>query len=80
AKGVAKETAEQVVRDKFSRINEMELAFKLLQSRRQRFTRENSVDRRQKIYNFLRYRGFSHDDIMRAAGKFLEDIVADPAD
>jgi regulatory protein len=80
AKGVAKETAEQVVSDKFAGIDEMELAFKLLQSRRQRFTRQNSIDRRQKIYNFLRYRGFSHDDVMRAAGKFLEDIAVDAAE
>jgi regulatory protein len=80
AKGVAKETAEQVVKGKFVGVNEMELAFQLLQSRRQRFARENSVDRRRKIYNFLRYRGFSHDVVMRAAGKFLEDFVADPAD
>lgn len=80
AKGVAKETAERVVGEKFAGINEIELAFKLLQSRRQRFTGEKSIDRRRKIYNFLRYRGFSHDDVMRAAGKFLEDIVADSAD
>ena len=80
AKGVAKETAEQVVREKFAGINEMELAFELLQSRRQRFTQENSVDRRRKMYNFLRYRGFSHDDVMRAAGRFLEDMTADTAD
>jgi regulatory protein len=80
AKGVAKETAEQVVREKFAGINEVELAFKLLQSHRQRFIRENSVDRRRKIYNYLRYRGFSHDVVMRATGEFLEDIAADPAD
>jgi len=80
AKGVAKDAADQVVREKYAGIDETDLAYRLLDSRRERFARENSVDRKRKICNFLRYRGFSHDVILRAAGRFLEDLVANAAE
>jgi regulatory protein len=73
SKGVDGHTAEEIVREKLDGTDESERAFKLLIERRQRLVRENWVDTKRKIHNFLRYRGFDLDDIRRAAERFRRE-------
>ncbi|MBU1318434.1 MAG: recombination regulator RecX [candidate division Zixibacteria bacterium] len=77
SKGVDKETAEAVVREKLDGTDEAELAFKLLLGRRQRLMQENWVDTQRKIHNFLRYRGFNSDVILRVAERFEREERGD---
>jgi len=77
SKGVDRETAQAVVREKLDGTDETELAFRLLINRRQRLIRENWVDTQRKIYNFLRYRGFNSDVILRAAKRFEREERGD---
>jgi len=80
SKGVEQHMAEEVVREKLDGTDESERAFKLLTDRKQRFVKENWVDTKRKIHNFLRYRGFSPDDIRRAAERFRREECGDEFD
>jgi regulatory protein len=74
SKGVDKGLAERVVEEKLDGTDEAETAFQLLENRRERFIRENSIDTKRKIYDYLRYRGYAMDDILRAADRFLRQL------
>lgn len=80
AKGVDKSMAERVVDEKLDGTDETEMAFQLLENRRERFIRENSIDTKRKIYDYLRYRGFAMDAILRAADRFLRQLEEETAD
>ncbi len=77
AKGVSEDIAREVVAERFAGVDEAELAFELVAASRSRFERENSVDRKRKICNFLRYRGFDADVILHATDRFLEELDVD---
>ena len=74
AKGVPEDLARRVVGDKFLGVDETDLAYKPLRAFGGRFLRENSVDRKRKMYNFLQYRGFCAGDILRAVDRFLGEL------
>jgi regulatory protein len=80
AKGIPEDMARDIVRERFAGIDEAELAFELIDNRKERFAGENSVDTKRKICNFLRYRGFGADDILFAAGKFLRQVDVEAAE
>ena len=80
AKGVPEDITKEVVEQAFSDIDEAELAYRLAESRRERFARENSVDRKRKICNYLRYRGFNPGDILNAADRLLRDMDREAAE
>lgn len=80
AKGVPEDIARQVVGEAFSDSDEEDIAYQLADRHRQRFSRENSVDRKRKICNFLRYRGFSPDAILSAVDRLLADMDRETAE
>lgn len=79
AKGVERSVAHGVVREKFSETDESEVALRLLEANAARFSRENSVDTKRRICNFLRNRGFGSDSILNALKAFLKaaDVASD---
>ncbi len=77
AKGVSRSVIAHVLDEKLSGTDETNLAFELLERRPSRFLRDNSVDTKRKINNFLRYRGFSSETIMGASARFLREFCPD---
>ncbi len=77
AKGVSKSVISRALDKKLSGTDETNLAFELLERRPSRFIRDNSVDTRRKIYNFLRYRGFGNETIMGATARFIREFCPD---
>ena len=74
SKGVDREISKAVVDKALEETSEDELALKLLHKNRNRLIRQNSVDLRHRIYNFLSYRGFGYQAIHAAADRFIKNI------
>lgn len=74
-KGVDRDIATQAVQISISPEDEAEAAYKALQSRKNRYRGTETLEIKQKIYNFLSYRGFSSDAVQAAWERFLSDAT-----
>jgi len=69
-KGLATDTAEIALKDGYSPSEEKEIALKMLDKKKNTFTREKDPYKRKgKIYRYLYSRGFSPDAIAKAVGR-----------
>lgn len=73
-KGIDRELAARVVDENLPPEDEAEVAYQLLQRRKNRFTGEERLDMKRKVVNFLRYRGFSGATLIDAGNRFLEEM------
>jgi regulatory protein len=73
-KGIDRELAARVVDENLPSEDEAEVAYQLLQRRKNRFAGEERLDMKRKVVNFLRYRGFSGTALIDAGNRFLEEM------
>jgi len=76
-KGISKDTIEQVIDKSLPAENEIKVASELLIRHQRRFLGKEKLEIKRKIYNFLRYRGFSGSTVLEACNNFLEEAFAD---
>ncbi|MGB5106944.1 MAG: regulatory protein RecX [Candidatus Zixiibacteriota bacterium] len=72
-KGIDRDTATQAVQHNISAEDEAEAAYQAVLSRKNRYRGMETLEIKQKIYNFLSYRGFSPDAVASAFERFIKD-------
>ena len=75
-KGIDRDTATQTVQQNITSEEEADAAYKALQSRKNRYRGMETLEIKQKIYNFLSYRGFSSDAVESAYERFIKDLAS----
>jgi regulatory protein len=73
-KGIDRDLAARVVDENLPSEDEAEVAYQLLQRRKNRLAGEERLDMKRKVVNFLRYRGFSGAALIDAGNRFLEEM------
>jgi regulatory protein len=73
-KGIVREIADSVIDAALNEIPEDKLALQLLHKNCGKLLRQNSVDLKHKIYNFLSYRGFGYQAIKTASDIFITEF------
>ncbi len=73
-KGIDRDTANQAVQHSISSESEAEAAYQAVLSRKNRYRGMETLEIKQKIYNFLSYRGFSSDAVESAFERFMKEV------